>query len=71
MILGLGPSGLIMSQLAKIHGASKVIGWDLYPMRREKGLSLGCDNAFDPSLDSVGKLTKGELAESDLSLMKS
>lgn len=66
LILGLGPSGLIMSQLAKIHGASMVIGWDLYPMRRGKGLSLGCDYAFDPSLDSVGKLTKSELGEADI-----
>lgn len=35
-------------------------------MRREKGLSLGCDNAFDPSSDSVVKLTKNGLGEADI-----
>ncbi|ANE45755.1 hypothetical protein SY83_04955 [Paenibacillus swuensis] len=47
LIVGLGPSGLIMSQLAKIMGAEMVIGWDLYPNRRELGLSLGCDRVYD------------------------
>jgi Threonine dehydrogenase and related Zn-dependent dehydrogenases len=53
LIVGLGPSGVIMSQLAKNHGAATVIGWDLYAMRRELGLRLGCDGVFDNAANSV------------------
>ena len=47
LIMGLGPSGLIMSQLAKIKGAKSVTGFDLYRNRLDLGLKLGCDAAFD------------------------
>ena len=66
LILGLGPSGLIMSQRAKILGAQKVIGWDLYPMRREKGLGLGCDAVFDPRRQDVVRETRACLEEADV-----
>lgn len=66
LILGLGPSGLIMAQRAKILGASKVVGWDLYPMRREKGLELGCDAAFDPRDKEVIAETLNKVGEVDL-----
>lgn len=49
LIVGLGPSGLIMSQWARNLGASKVIGWDLHKMRRETGKILGCDMTYDNS----------------------
>lgn len=66
LILGLGPSGLIMSQRAKILGASRVVGWDLYPMRREKGLRLGCDAVFDPRDGELIERTRGCIGEADV-----
>lgn len=62
LILGLGPSGLIMSQDARLQGASTVVGWDLYEYRRTKGLSLGCTAAFNPLEKNALKET-AKLAE--------
>ena len=56
LIVGLGPSGLIMTQLAKSMGAV-VIGWDLYEMRRNKAMELGAYKAFDNSKDDAVALT--------------
>ncbi len=50
LVLGLGPSGLVMSQWLKALGAEAVVGWDLYPMRRDMGAKLGCD-LVDTSLN--------------------
>ena len=58
LIIGLGPSGLIMSQRAKALGAKEVIGWDLYSLRREKGSELGCDYVFDPRDEKIVEKTK-------------
>jgi L-iditol 2-dehydrogenase len=66
LIIGLGPSGLIMSQLFKAQGVSKVVGWDLYPMRREKGIELGCAEVFDSALVNVGTLTGNAIGEVDI-----
>ncbi len=52
LIVGLGPSGLVMGQRARALGAKQVVGWDLYPMRRETGYSLGFDDTFDPANDA-------------------
>jgi threonine dehydrogenase-like Zn-dependent dehydrogenase len=49
LIIGLGPSGLIMIQMAKALGVEKIAGWDLCEARRKKALSLGCDAAYDPN----------------------
>ena len=51
-ILGLGPSGLIAVQYAKLLGFEHIWGWDLYPMRRELALSLGIDAVCNPSSPS-------------------
>ncbi len=53
LIVGLGPSGLVMAQRAKALGAAVVVGWDLYVMRREVAHSVGCDAVFDPAVDVV------------------
>lgn len=66
LILGLGPSGLIMAQRAKILGAQRVVGWDLYPLRREKGLLLGCDATFDPRDAELSARTEKCLGEADV-----
>ncbi len=49
-VCGLGPSGLVLIQYAKYLGYQKVIGWDLYPDRRNLALELGADAVFDPAL---------------------
>jgi len=57
LIVGLGPSGLIMAQLCKALGAESVSGWDLYENRRELGKSFGCavyDGLFDIVIDAYG-----------------
>jgi len=66
LIIGLGPSGLIMSQLAKISGASTVVGWDLYGMRRKKGLGLGCDYSFNNHTKDIVENTKETIGEVDI-----
>lgn len=66
LIIGLGPSGLIMSQIARNLGADKVIGWDLYPMRRNIGLELGCDEVFDSNNQDVVENTLNIVGEVDI-----
>ena len=63
LIIGLGPSGLIMSQLAKNLGASEVVGWDLFEMRRRTGLKFGCRKVLDNGLDDVTQKTLDEVSE--------
>ncbi|MFC4776657.1 zinc-binding dehydrogenase [Paenibacillus sp. GCM10023252] len=66
LIIGLGPSGVIMSQLAKQAGASTVIGWDLYEYRRQLGLELGCDGTFNNAIRSVSKEVIEQFGEMDI-----
>jgi threonine 3-dehydrogenase len=47
-ITGLGPAGLVAAQYAAAEGASEVVGFDLSPARRERGLEVGLDSAWDP-----------------------
>jgi threonine dehydrogenase-like Zn-dependent dehydrogenase len=49
---GLGPSGLIAVQLARAHGAKRVVGLEPLPERRQMALYL--PNAFDSALDTTG-----------------
>ncbi|MCK5571717.1 MAG: zinc-binding dehydrogenase [Bacteroidetes bacterium] len=46
---GLGPSGLIAVQLARVHGAKRIIGLDPLPDRRQMALDLGADEVHDPA----------------------
>ena len=48
-ILGLGPIGLLILQVAKAAGALEVYGADPSPLRRQTALELGMDAVFDPS----------------------
>ncbi len=54
LIIGLGPSGLVMCQRAKAYGAS-VVGWDLYENRRSLGEALGCHKTYNPLTDDLTK----------------
>ena len=66
LVIGLGPSGLIMSQIARNLGADKVFGWDLYPMRRNLGLAAGCDEVFDNNCRDVVENTLNIAGEADI-----
>ncbi len=48
-VSGLGPAGLIASQMLRAEGAEEVIGIEVDPKRREYALSVGAvDRAIDP-----------------------
>lgn len=53
VILGAGPIGLLMLQLAKISGAEKVISVDPMEKRRNLAIQLGVDLALDPTTNMV------------------
>jgi (R,R)-butanediol dehydrogenase/meso-butanediol dehydrogenase/diacetyl reductase len=56
-ILGLGPIGLLVLQVAKAAGALEVYGVDPSPARRRAALDLGIQAAFDPrDVDAVEAL---------------
>ena len=52
-VVGGGAIGLMMVQLAKLSGASRVILSEPVAMRREIGLKLGADCAVDPSHEDL------------------
>jgi len=68
LIVGLGPSGLLMCQQAKAMGAGLVVGWDLYPMRREKGLALACDAVYDPLAERLVETVRADVGELDIAI---
>lgn len=49
LVCGLGPSGLIMVQYARLLGYKRIVGWDLYENRRDLAIWLGADQVFDPA----------------------
>jgi L-iditol 2-dehydrogenase len=48
-VAGLGPIGLLLVQVLRAAGASRVIGFDPLPHRREAAQRLGADLAADPA----------------------
>jgi threonine dehydrogenase-like Zn-dependent dehydrogenase len=48
VIFGQGPIGLAAAAECKAAGAAKVITFETSPSRRELGLAVGADHAFDP-----------------------
>jgi threonine dehydrogenase-like Zn-dependent dehydrogenase len=52
-ILGAGAMGLMLLQLARRAGASRVLVTDLAPHRREMALRFGADVVIDPTTDNV------------------
>ena len=53
VILGAGPIGLLMLQLAKISGAGKVVSVDPMGKRRNLAIQLGVDLALDPTTTNI------------------
>ncbi len=53
LVVGGGAIGLMMVQLAKLSGASKVILSEPVEMRRKIGLKIGADAALDPIHESL------------------
>ena len=59
LVIGGGMIGLLMVQLARLSGASQVILLEPVESKREMGLKLGADHAFDPlKQDIPGELQK-------------
>jgi L-iditol 2-dehydrogenase len=58
LVIGAGPIGLMHMQLAKAHGAEKVVASDISPERLERALQLGADYALDPGGDQIEQLRK-------------
>ncbi len=52
-VIGGGPIGLLMVQLARLSGAAQVILSEPVQMRRELGLRLGADIAIDPNAGAI------------------
>lgn len=63
MVIGTGPIGLIMLQLAKLSGAT-VVATARSPQKKELALSLGADLVIDPNSEDVAAV----LAARDLRL---
>ena len=48
LLIGLGPSGLILTQQMRLKGVQDLEGWEVLPHRTEKGKSLGLASTFNP-----------------------
>jgi len=62
-VFGLGPIGLLVSQVLRACGAGTIIGCDLLPYRVDAGLENGCDLTFDAknhhAAERLRAMTKG------------
>jgi threonine dehydrogenase-like Zn-dependent dehydrogenase len=58
VILGGGPMGLLLLQIAKLRGASPVILSEVVDYRREKAKELGADIVVNPKEDDLYKVVK-------------
>lgn len=67
LIIGLGVMGQLNVLLSRKYGAGKIIGADMVGFRLEKAKEFGTDEVIDVSknnlIDSLKKLTKGEMAD--------
>ncbi len=68
VVMGLGVLGQLVSQMAKMSGAFRVYGIDMFETRLEAALENGCDQVFNPSKYSdlakeIRKLTNNKGAD--------
>lgn len=64
-ILGAGPIGLMMLQLARMCGAGRIVVSELVEQKRNLALKLGADVAFDPREEDIGAVLSRELPNVD------
>ena len=66
-VIGAGTAGLLHVQLAKFHGAGKVISADLIEQRLQKAMALGADVTIDAAreelVSAVREVTEGAGAD--------
>ena len=62
-VIGGGAIGLMMVQLAKLSGASRVILSEPVAMRRKIGLKVGADFAVDPVQEDIAETIRGLLGQ--------
>jgi 2-desacetyl-2-hydroxyethyl bacteriochlorophyllide A dehydrogenase len=53
LVIGGGPLGLIVAQLARLAGAATVMVSELRPRNRELAVALGADRGLDPGSDDL------------------
>lgn len=53
LITGLGPIGLLVSEVARIMGAACIIGADINPHALQQGKEMGCDVVIDSSKENL------------------
>lgn len=68
VVMGLGVLGQLVAQMAKMSGAFKVYGVDMFETRLEAALENGCDKVFNPSkcndiAKEIRKLTNNKGAD--------
>lgn len=56
LIIGAGPIGLLMLQLAKMSGAGKIIVSEIVPEKRELALKYGASMVIDPINEDIGAI---------------
>lgn len=59
LVTGAGSNGLLITQLARHAGASRVIVSEPDPRRRELALALGADEAIDPAAGPLAEALRG------------
>ena len=59
-VVGAGPIGLLMVQLARMWGASRVYAVDLIDSRLSLAKQLGADAVFNPAREDVAEAVRGE-----------
>ncbi len=60
VIIGTGPMGLILTQMALLRGAAKVVAIELIEERRRMAEKLGAHRTINPAEEDVGKAVEEE-----------
>ena len=60
VIIGTGPMGLLLTQMARLQGAAKVLAIEMIEERRRAAEKLGADRTIDPSNEDVRKVVLEE-----------
>jgi threonine dehydrogenase-like Zn-dependent dehydrogenase len=70
VVVGMGAIGLLLVQMARLAGATRVTAVEPVPARRDLALLLGADRAFDPTAhpEGVGAAIKREVGGADVSI---